>query len=176
MSLMLPKHVAANLRREALQKQTAAASPVGGYETGQLRHALNSDDFIDPADVAAQVQQFLGYTGAVPQPVGWRVAVLVLTIPEATAGGVIMADDNRDARSLASPQGVVVAVGKLAYSDPVRFPDKEPWVTVGDRVMFQKYAGRMFQIRTGQHIAILNDTDFAGVVDRGWIEQQETAQ
>lgn len=174
MSLMIPKHVAANLRREQMQKQ--AGSPIGGYETGKLRHALNSDDFIEPADVAAQVQQFIQYEGAVPQPVGWRVAVLVLTIPETTAGGVIMADDNRDARSMASPQGVVVAVGKLAYSDPARFPDGEPWVRVGDRVMFQKYAGRMFQIRTGQHIAILNDTDFAGVVDRGWIDQKETAQ
>ena len=83
-----------------------------------------------------------------------------------------MADDNREARSMASPQGVVVAMGPSAYKDAERFPDGKPWVHIGDRVMFQKYSGRMFQIRTGQHIAVLNDTDFAAVIDTGWLEQE----
>jgi co-chaperonin GroES (HSP10) len=173
MSLIIPKHVAAQLRQQS-QNAAIKAQKVGGFERAANKHALNSDDFIDPADIAAQVQSFAEYDGAVPAPVGWRVAVLVLTIPETTAGGLIMVDDNREARSLASPQGIVVAVGSQAYKDPARFPDGEPWVKVGDRVMFQKYAGRMFQIRTGQHIAILNDTDFAGVVDSGWLSTQET--
>jgi co-chaperonin GroES (HSP10) len=170
--LILPKHVAAQLRRPA-PNAPVPVGKVAGYERSANKHALNSDDFIDPADVAEQVKMFIEYDGAVPAPVGWRVAVLVLTIPETTAGGIIMVDDNREARSLASPQGVVIAVGSQAYRDTERFPDGEPWVRVGDRVMFQKYAGRMFQIRTGQHIAILNDTDFAGVVDSGWLQTQE---
>lgn len=168
MTLILPKHVAAQLRQ-----REESARRAGGYERAAAsKHALNSDDFIDPADVAAQVQTFLQYDGAVPTPVGWRVAVLVLTIPEVTSGGVHLVDDNREARSLASPQGVVIGVGAQAYADEARFPNKEPWVRIGDRVMFQKYAGRMFQIRTGQHIAVLNDTDFAGVVDGGWLEKE----
>lgn len=144
--------------------------PVGGYEAP--KHALNTDDFIEPADIVAQVRQFLAYDGAVPAPVGWRVGVLLLTIPETTAGGVIMVDSDREARSLASPQGIVIAVGPGAYQDEARFPDKEPWVRVGDRVLFQKYGGRSFQLRTGQYIAFLNDTEFAAVVDSGWLEQE----
>jgi co-chaperonin GroES (HSP10) len=165
MSLILPKHVAAKLK--AQQSKNAVA----GFES-QQKHAISTDDFIDPSDVAEQVQTFLSYDGVVPRPVGWRVSVLVLTIPEVTAGGLIMATDDREARSLASPQGIILALGPTAYADPARFPDKKPWVNVGDRVMFQKYGGRMFQIRTGQHIAILNDTEFAGVVDGGWLEQE----
>ena len=170
MSLLLPKHLASQLRQQEARKMQNGK--VGGYESAAVRHALNSDDFIGPQDVAEQVAQFLAYDGARPNPVGWRVAVLVLTIPETTAGGVIMADDNREARSMASPQGVVVAMGPSAYKDAERFPDGKPWVHIGDRVMFQKYSGRMFQIRTGQHIAVLNDTDFAAVIDTGWLEQE----
>lgn len=168
MTLILPKHVAAKLR--AQNAPIAAASRVGGFESAQ-KHALETDDFIEPEDVAEQVKRFLQYDGTVPRPVGWRVAVLVLTIPEKSAGGVIMVDDHREARSLASPQGIVVGLGETAYKDAARFPENRPWVKVGDRVLFQKYGGRMFQLRTGQHIAILNDTEFAGVVDGGWIEE-----
>jgi co-chaperonin GroES (HSP10) len=166
MSLLLPKHVAAKLKAQA-----SATKAVPGFDA-QKKHALSTDDFIDPSDVAQQVADFLAYDGVVPRPVGWRVSVLVLTIPEITTGGVFMPSDDREARSLASPQGIVLSLGPTAYADPTRFPNKLPWVNVGDRVMFQKYGGRMFQIRTGQHIAILNDTEFAGVVDGGWLEQE----
>lgn len=167
--LILPKRVVAQLRAKA-PTDTGA---VPGFQRNGNRHALNSDDFLDPSDVADQVKQFIDYTGAVPKPVGWRLSVLVLTIPEVTAGGILMVDDNRDARSLASPQGVIVGVAPQAYADPARFQDGKPWVSIGDRVMFQKYAGRMFQLRTGQHIAILNDTDIAGIVDTGWLSASE---
>ncbi len=165
--LLLPKHVAANLRTQHIAAKNA--DKVGGFEPTK-KHALDTDDFIEPQDIAAQVEQFLAYDGVVPQPVGWRVTVLMLTIPEVSAGGVILVDDNRQARSVASPQGIVIGVGPQAYMDPARF--QAPWVKVGDRVLFQKYGGRMFQLRNGQHIAVLNDTEFAAVVDGGWLEQE----
>ena len=169
--LLLPNHVAATLRRQ--QQAARATNPkVGGYEA-QSKHALDTDDFITPDQVAEQVQMFINYDGAVPQPTGWRVAVLVLTIPEVSSGGLLMVDDHREARALASPQGVVIALGPTAYRDPARFPENRAWVNVGDRVLFQKYGGRMFQLRNGQHIAFLNDTEFAGVVDTDWIEERK---
>lgn len=174
--LILPKHVAAmeRQRRAGIASATPnAAQKVGGYES--KRNEIETDDFIRPEDVADQISQFAKYDGIVPRPVGWRIALLVLTIPEQTSGGVIIMDEHRDARSLASPQGVVISLGPQAYGDANRFPDKEPWVRVGDRVLFQKYGGRMFQIRTGQHIAILNDTEIGAVVDSGWLETNEGA-
>lgn len=175
--LILPRHVAAmeRQRREkvAASAPVAPASKVGGYEG--KRNEIETDDFIRPEDVADQVTQFSQYDGIVPKPVGWRIALLVLTIPEQSSGGVIIVDEHREARSLASPQGVVISVGPQAYGDANRFPNKEPWVRVGDRVLFQKYGGRMFQIRTGQHIAILNDTEIGAVVDSGWLETEGAA-
>lgn len=168
--LLLPRRYADQLAaKRAATAPSVPANKVGGYET-PIKHALDTDDFLEPEQVAEQVEQFTKYTGPVPRPVGWRVAVLVLTVPDTTAGGLIMVDDHRDARALASPQGVVIAVGDSAYADPARFPNKQAWVNVGDRVLFQKYGGRMFQLRTGQHVAFLNDTEFTGVVDTGWLE------
>lgn len=174
MSLILPKHIAAKLH--AKQAQNAMSRPEMKPRSAPSKHELETDDFINPEDVAAQVQQFLNYDGMVPKPVGWRVAVLVLTIPETSGGGVIMVDDHRESRSLASPQGIVIAVGSGAYQDRARFAEGEAWVKLGDRVLFQKYGGRMFQLRTGQHVAILNDTEFAAVIDSGWIEAKEEIQ
>ena len=157
--LILPKHVAAQMR-----SRHAADGPVPAAPS-----AISTDDFIDPQHIAEQVAQFLRYEGAIPRPVGWRVAVLVLTLPDVTAGGVHLVDDHREARAIASPQGIVIALGEQAYDDDTRFKSKTPWVSVGDRVLFQKYGGRMYQLRNGQRIAVLNDTDFSAVVDRGWM-------
>lgn len=176
--LLLPRHVVAmEQQRKAKLAASAPAVPankVAGYEGN--RNEIETDDFIRPEDVADQVTKFSRYDGIVPKPVGWRIAILVLTIPEQSSGGVIIVDEHREARSLASPQGVVISVGPQAYQDASRFPNKEPWVRVGDRVLFQKYGGRMFQIRTGQHIAILNDTEIGAVVDSGWLETEGAAK
>ena len=170
MSLLLPRHTAAALRKQHAQTAKPPTTRVGGYEA-PTKHALDTDDFITPEQVADQVAAFAEYDGVIPTPVGWRVAVLVLTIPEVSGGGLIMVDDHREARSLASPQGVVIALGDMAYKDTNRFHENHPWVKVGDRVLFQKYGGRMFQLRNGQHIAILNDTEFAAVVDSDWFAE-----
>lgn len=167
MTLLLPTHVANRLKRQEQQKPR-----VGGYEANS-KHYLETDDFITPDQVAEQVAEFLAYEGTVPKPVGWRVSCLVLTIPETSQGGVIMVDDHRESRALSSPQGIILALGPNAYRDPSRFEGNSPWVTTGDRVLFQKYGGRMFQLSNGQHICFLNDTEFAGVLDRGWINEGE---
>ena len=138
-------------------------------------HRIDSDDWATKSDVQQQLDQLNGYLTerrveeadyALPSAVGWKLMVLMVTIPEKSAGGVIVVDDAREQRSLASPQGVVLDVGPQAFKDPSRFD--EPWVRVGDRISFVKYDATMFQLGNGQRLGFLNDTQPVSVIDKGW--------
>jgi len=169
MSLLLPRHVAAARAKE----KAAAPARIGGFERPQnSARRVDTDDFISDGDVIDQIAQ-IPDDRPLPKPVGWRLMLLVLSAPETSEGGVIMVDDHREAKSLSSPQGVVLAMGDAAFKDPGRFDS--PWCSVGDRVLFQKYGGRMFQLRSGQHLVFLNDTEIVGVVDGGWIDPEAAA-
>lgn len=165
--LLLPPHL-----RAAVHKQAAAKR--------QSVNAIVSDDFATPADVKAQLDQLAAYVRErrevqpnyhLPKPSGWRISVLMLTIPDTTEGGVLMVEGDRDARAVASPQGVILAMGPNAYSDPVRFSVNgvlTPWHAVGDRIQFVKYDAQPFQLPNGQRLGVLTDTQPVSLLDSGW--------
>jgi co-chaperonin GroES (HSP10) len=171
--LLLPKTTIAQMRKQAEEAtaQNIKASAI---------HRMDSDDFIDPAGVAQQLAQLRAYIDArraeepnyhLPKPSGWRLQVLMLTIPETSAGGIIVVDDAREQRSMASPQGVILSMGPACYSDPKRFTVNgvlTPWHKVGDRIQFVKYDAQMFQIANGQRLGILTDTQPVATIDEGW--------
>ena len=181
--LILPKHVAANVAANARTKREAA---VADSITKSTTNHMTSDDFVTQADVAAQLQELEAYIGerremepeyCLPTAIGWRLMVLMLTIPEKSAGGVFVVDEMREARSMSSPQGVVLGVGPAAYQDRSRFAldgELQQWVEEGDRVFWKKYDVTTFQIANGQRIGFMNDTQPVGVIDRGWIKKETT--
>jgi co-chaperonin GroES (HSP10) len=139
------------------------------------RHRIDSDDWATKKDVQAQLDQLHEYLVGrreeeedynLPMAVGWKLMVLMITIPEKSAGGVIVVDDAREQRSLASPQGLVLDIGPQAFNDPSRFA--APWVEVGDRITITKYDATMFQLGNGQRLGFLNDTQPVSIIDRGW--------
>jgi co-chaperonin GroES (HSP10) len=172
--LLLPRHVHAATR--AKSRDDAAATSI----KKTARHRMDSDDFLSLKDVQSQLDELQNYINdrraeeegyQLPKPLGWRVMVLMLTIPETSAGGVIVIDDSKEQRSLASPQGVVLALGHAAYSDPARFTVNGrlyDWCSVGDRITFMKYDASMFQIANGQRLGYLNDTQPISVIDKNW--------
>lgn len=176
--LILPRHIAA-ARRD--QQQSAVADSI----TKSTTNHMTSDDFVTPKDVIAQLQELDDYIEErkqvspdymLPRPLGWRLTVLMLTIPETSAGGVVMVDEMREARSMSSPQGVVLSVGGAAYQDRSRFAiggELDPWVKVGDRILWKKYDVTTFQIANGQRLGFMNDTQPVGIVDRDWLKQEE---
>ena len=132
-------------------------------------HATDTDDFVTDEQIKEQVEQFLNYTGSVPEPMGWTVMILILGLPEVTEGGLIMEDEFRAQKTHASPQGVVIQMGAVAYNpeDP-RFPTGK-WCKKGDRVLYGRYTGKPFRLANGQNLAFLVDTDIIGVVESGWL-------
>lgn len=162
--LLLPKHVAAS------RKDAAAADAISKTS----KHRYDSDDWLTTADVREQLEKLQAYIDArreddpdynIPSPSGWKLMCLALTIPD-KVGSIIVIDDSKEARSLSTPQGVILAIGPQAYQDPSRF--REPWHAVGDRITWTKYDASMFQIANGQRLAFLNDTQPLGCIDKGW--------
>jgi len=127
--------------------------------TKQVPSLASRDDFLSRQDI---IRQIVEMPDNYPMPMGFRVSVLMLTVPE-KVGSIVVIDSTRDAQAMASPQGIVVGVGPDAYKDK-RFPSG-PWCKVGDRVVFQKYAGRLFQLANGQHLSALNDDDLSMIFE-----------
>jgi co-chaperonin GroES (HSP10) len=171
--LMLPRHV---VEARAKQKNEAVAGSIQKTSV----NALSSDDFVTRTQAAAQLEELSAYIATrresepeycLPSPIGWRVSVLMLTIPDKTDGGLYMVDDNREARAMSSPQGIVLSMAEAAFQDPSRFMvngEMHPWIDVGDRVLWKKYDVTMFQLGNGQRLGFMNDTQAYGIIDRGW--------
>lgn len=155
------------------------ALPRHVHQAVRAKTSITSDEFLTADQILAQIKAYLDSREGQRQikPAGWRILVLVLTTPEETAGGVLLTDDERERRAVNSPQGIVLALGPRAYkaTEPgdYRFGvpgEEEPWCSVGDRILFQRYGGRITRLANGQALAILNDTDISGTMDDGgWL-------
>jgi co-chaperonin GroES (HSP10) len=81
----------------------------------------------------------------VPQPFGSYVIVRPRDLKKYSEGkhgaSIIIARANEERDRGAVTDGVVVAIGPLAFKDDMN-PSGEPWYQIGDRVVFVKYGGK----------------------------------
>lgn len=173
--MILPKHVAEKAQSDRMGRAKAAmmAEPV--------RNMLTSDEFASRRVVQEQIDklrehvEFMrkadsGYT--LPRPSGWKMSLLMLTHPDQTDGGLLTSDQEKISRAISSPQGIVLAMGPACYQDPARFEmpsgEIEPWVSVGDRVVWTKYDAGIFRLANEQIIGFMTDTQPVATLDGGW--------
>lgn len=76
-----------------------------------------------------------------PEPFGSYVIVRPRDIEKKSAGGILLAHQDEDRKRGAMTEGVVVAIGPLAFKDDIN-PSGVEWYKVGDRVIFVKYGGK----------------------------------
>ncbi len=101
----------------------------------------------------------------VPQPTGWRLLVMPYMGRTKTDGGIYVPDQVRERESRATVVAYVVKLGPLAYKDPDKFGDSDPWCKEGDWVCIVRYAGSRFSIEGGE-VRIINDDEvIATIVD-----------
>ena len=98
----------------------------------------------------------------IPQPTGWRLALLPYRGAATTKGGIMLAKETQERTQLATNVGYVLKAGPLAYAYASKFPDG-PWCKEGDWVIFGRYAGSRIQIDGGE-IRLLNDDEILGIV------------
>ena len=91
------------------------------------------------------------------RPAGHRIMIRVDDTEEVTKGGVVLSSETVLKESRAIDKGVVVALGATAYKDFTG----EPWVKVGDKVWFKKYAG----LKVDDCNVIIEDEDIYAIED-----------
>lgn len=121
-----------------------------------LNDAYTEDGKVDDEGLSKSVLDLI------PQPTGWRIAILPYRGPGTSKGGIVLTKETTERNQLATNVGYVLKLGPLAYSDDSKYPDG-PWCKAGDWVVFGRYAGARIQIEGGE-IRLLNDDEVLGVV------------
>ena len=94
-------------------------------------------------------------------PCGWRVLVKPKEVLEKSAGGIILATETtKEREQLSNTTGIVIAMGDQCYGD-----EPSPWCSVGDKIIFAKYAGLLYKGKDGQQYRMINDKDVTGTLD-----------
>lgn len=98
-------------------------------------------------------------------PIGDRVLVLADKAADRTSGAVFLPEQLTERQSMAAESGVLVEAGDDAWtwnSDRTRpFGGRRPMV--GDRVIFQKYAGQLVLGDDGELYRLMDDNSIAAI-------------
>jgi len=96
--------------------------------------------------------------------VSYRIIVKPDELVKQTESGLyIEFASNEQLEKGARVAGTVLDIGPVAFKAFGMDPEK-PWVSVGDRVFYAKYAGkRIIDNTTGEEVVVLNDDDICAV-------------
>ncbi|MCP3681606.1 MAG: co-chaperone GroES [bacterium] len=98
------------------------------------------------------------------RPVEYKVLIKVDEIEDRSVGGILLPETSLEREQYAHDRGVVVDCGGLAFSDwKGRLP------LVGDKVVFNKYAGSIIQHRPTERkldrYRLCNDKDICAILE-----------
>lgn len=111
---------------------------------------------------AEQERALAELEAAIPKPVGYHILIALPEVEDEFDGGILKANKTIREEQILSSIGLVLDMGKQAYSDEARFPDG-PWCERGDYVMFRPNSGTRFRIGATEY-RLLNDDSVQAVV------------
>lgn len=92
-------------------------------------------------------------------PTGYRVLIKPDPLEEKSEGGILIVHQDERLARAGTQTGTLVAVGKTAWAD-----SPEPWCSVGDHVIYAKYAGKIVtDPDTAEEYMIVNDEDVLAI-------------
>jgi chaperonin GroES len=97
-------------------------------------------------------------------PTEYRVLVRPEAIEEKTAGGIIIPDQTKDRDKYAVVKGVLIDVSPVAFSY-AEWPEGSRVPAIGDKVVYEKYAGALLKGKDGIEYRVINDKDIHAVLD-----------
>ena len=92
-------------------------------------------------------------------PLGHRLLVLPESVEKKTASGIVLAMETTGREEMAQVKGTLVAVGDGCWKDT---PTGD-WAKPGDKIVYGKYAGLLWDGVDGNKYRILNDLDVVGL-------------
>lgn len=142
-----------------------AAAPVQSNEEEEALALATKFGFYPTDDYQIAIMRELKNV-ELPSPVGYYVLLAIFKRPEKTRGGIILADRTRDEDDYQGRVGLVLAIGDHAYrSDKFREFD-DPWVDLGDWVVFPVFENAATKFKfNGITLATLPDDKMLAVVD-----------
>lgn len=106
-------------------------------------------------------EELLEKAKQLPDPVGYKMLLILPEQAETFESGILKADQTRYADEVASVVGFVAKQGPDCYKDKNRF--SEPWCNVGDFVVIRPYTGTRVVVH-GKEMRFVNDDGIEGVV------------
>jgi chaperonin GroES len=97
------------------------------------------------------------------KPVEYKVLIKPEKIEDRSAGGIYLPDSARERQQYAVDRGEIVAIGEGFFGE---LPGPKP--KVGDRVIYNKYAGSLITIGEGRdrtEYRLINDKDICAIVE-----------
>jgi chaperonin GroES len=104
-----------------------------------------------------------GYEGVIP--IEYKVLIRPDEVEDRSMGGMFLPDSVRDKQQYAMDRGIILACGEGFFSD---LPGPKP--VVGDRVIFNKYAGSLIDIYIDgerKKCRLINDKDICAILKEG---------
>ena len=95
------------------------------------------------------------------RPLEYKVLVKPQKVEEKTAGGIYLPDQIKEKEKFAKQEGILVAVGAIAFTDPDWLDRPKP----GDKVLFDKYAGCTVKGQDGEEYRLINDKEIGAVYE-----------
>lgn len=96
--------------------------------------------------------------------VGHRVLIRPKPLETKTESGIVISyGDKEKLHKSGVEEGTVADIGPMAWKQVdlgYGTPDWQPWVEVGDKVLYAKYSGKFTQDpETGEEFLVVNDVD-----------------
>jgi chaperonin GroES len=93
-------------------------------------------------------------------PVEYKVLVKPEEVEAKSAGGLFIPDSVKDKEKFARERGTLVAIGAIAFSDP----DWLDYPRVGDKVLYDRYAGSAVKGVDGVDYRLINDKEIGAIL------------
>lgn len=101
---------------------------------------------------------------ALPTPCGYKLLIAIPEVKKEFDGGILKPDSMVKQDEVASVIGLVLAMGKDAYTDKTRYPNGK-WCEVGDYVLIRTYTGTRFRV-FGKEFRLINEDTVEGIVPK----------
>jgi len=98
-----------------------------------------------------------------PDPVGYKMLLILPEQDNTYDSGIFKADTTRNADEVASVVAFVAKMGPDCYQDKVKFPNG-PWCKEGDFVVIRPYGGTRIKVH-GKEMRLVNDDSIEAVVE-----------
>lgn len=124
---------------------------------------MDTPTLILPPQVAAEKQEVEQKAKQLPDPVGYKMLLMVPEAEKTYETGLLKADSTVRNDEVASVVAFVAKMGPDCYNDPVKFPNG-PWCKQGDFVVIRPYSGTRVMVY-GKEMRLVNDDAIEAVVE-----------